>query len=185
MQGEKIRKSNIELLRIVCMLMLIAHHYVVHGGAIGISEHTMNRTIAMMVLPAGKICFNCFVAISTWFLVNSKFKATKFLKVWFQVLFYNLVVLAGVQIIGGAESGITYRQWIGAFLPIIGNSHGYAAAYLAFYLSLPFLEMVKIKINKNQLILFISILSLTQLGTTAIGPVIGYTQPMPSEILLF
>ena len=26
------RKSNIELLRIICIIMIIAHHYTIHGG---------------------------------------------------------------------------------------------------------------------------------------------------------
>ena len=180
---QKTRKSNIELLRIICMMMIIAHHYVVHGGAIAIPEHTTNRTIALTILPAGKICFNCFVAISSWFLVNSKFKAEKFLKVWLQVLFYNLAILGVAQIID--TNGISYKQWIGAFFSIIGNSHGYAAAYLAFYLTIPFLTMVKDKIKKKQLLLLIFVLAITQLGTTALGPFIDYTQPMQSEILLF
>lgn len=180
---QKERKSNIELLRIVCMLMIIAHHYVVHGGAIGIQEHTLNRVIALAILPAGKICFNCFVAISTWFLVNSQFKADKFIKVWLQVLFYNLVILGVAQIIDASE--ISYKQWIGAIFPIIGNSHGYAAAYLAFYLIIPFLSIIKDKIGKRQLQLLIFALIITQLGTAALGPFIGYTQPMQSEILLF
>ncbi len=30
--GRKIRSSNLELYRIICMLMIIAHHFVVNSG---------------------------------------------------------------------------------------------------------------------------------------------------------
>lgn len=30
--SKKLRKSNIELCRIICMICIIAHHCVVHGG---------------------------------------------------------------------------------------------------------------------------------------------------------
>lgn len=50
----KERKSNIELCRIICMLLIIAHHCVVHGGAINI-DTCINKYIALFLLPGGKI----------------------------------------------------------------------------------------------------------------------------------
>lgn len=183
---KKERYSNFEVLRILCMFLIVMHHFTVHGGAIGMEGMTANRIISLIILPLGKICFNCFVALSTWFLVKSTFKASRFLKIWFQVLFYNVVFLALAYKLGGvyAES-ITWKTWLGAILPICGNSHGYASAYMAFYLTIPFLKMVSDSIKKRQEVFLICILSITQLGVGMIGPIIGYMQPLVSEILLF
>ena len=180
------RSSNLELLRIICMVLLIMHHLVVHGGSIGMEGMTANRIFSLIVLPAGKICFNCFVAISTWFLVRSTFKASRFVKVWLQVLFYNLVFLGATFAIGGEYAAtLGWKNWLGAFFPMIGNSHGYAAAYLAFYLTIPFLRIVGDRIEKRQLTFLIVFLTVTQIMAGQLGFVTGYTQPFASEILLF
>lgn len=185
-RSENERNSNLELLRILCMIMLVLHHFVVHGGSIGMEGMSTNRIISLIILPLGKICFNCFIALSTWFLVKSTFKASRFIKVWIQVLFYNIIFLALTCMIGGVYAdGITWKTWLGAFFPVTGNSHGYAAAYMAFYLTIPFLKMISDAVNKKQLILLISFLAITQLGAGLLGYVIGYTQPFASEILLF
>ena len=33
--GERVRSSNIEFFRILAMLMIVAHHYVVNSGLLG------------------------------------------------------------------------------------------------------------------------------------------------------
>lgn len=186
MQITKQRQSNIELLRIVCMFLIVLHHFVVHGGSIGMDGMLSNRTISLIILPAGKICFNTFVAISTWFLVKSSFKGSRFVKTWLQVLFYNVVILAVVCLIGGEyASGITWKNWFGSLFPMTGNSHGFAAAYLAFYLLTPFLKMITDHASKKQICMVIAVLAVTQLNTNLLGYIIGYTQPIVSEILLF
>lgn len=182
----KERQSNIETLRIICMFLIVLHHFVVHGGSIGMEGVSYNRTISLIILPAGKICFNTFVAISTWFLVKSSFKGSRFIKMWLQVLFYNIVGMVATCLVGGEYAdGVTWRTWLGCFFPITGNSHGFAAAYLAFYLLTPFLKIITEKANKNQICLLIILLTITQLNTGLLGHIIGYTQTLVSEMLLF
>lgn len=182
----KERSSNLEILRIVCMFMVVMSHFVGHGGSALMDGMTVNRIISLLVSPFGKICFDCFVALSTWFLVKSTFKAERFVKIWLQVLFYNLVFLALTCLLGGQYTyGITRYTWMGAFFPMIGNSHGFAAAYLAFYLTIPFLRLVSESVNKRQLAFLIGILLVTQSGVQIIGQIVEYTQPLASEILLF
>lgn len=179
------RNSSIEVLRMLCMVLLIAHHLVVHGGSISLEGMTNNRILSLIILPAGKICFNCFVAISTWYLVKSEFRGVKFLKVWLQVLFYNVFFLGAAVLLGGVEAEISWKTWIGSLFPILGNSHGYAASYLAFYLLVPFLKILADRITRRQNAFLIVLLVLTQLCTVPFGQLIDYTQPMSSEILLF
>ena len=183
---EKKRSSNFELLRILCMCLIVMHHFTVHGGAIAMEGLTNNRIISLIILPLGKICFNCFVALSTWFLASSTFKSSRFVKIWCQVLFYNIVFLGLASIMGQEYiEPLSWKTWLGSLFPIIGNSHGYAAAYMAFYLSLPFLKLISDAVNKKQLLCLIFILVMTQLAPGLLGNLIGYVQPFISEILLF
>lgn len=179
------RSSNIELLRIVCMLLLIAHHSIVHGGALSI-ENCTNKWIGLLFVPVGKICFDAFVAISAWYTVDSKFKASRFFRIWFQILFYNIVFTGLTALLGnGYAQPITWRTWLGACFPIIGNSHGFAASYVVYYLCTPFLRYVAERLTQRRAALLVGILFLTQVFSSILGSVIFYTQPMTSEILLF
>lgn len=175
------RDSNIELCRIICMFMIIAHHCVVHGGGINM-EVCSNKYIAWLVFPGGKLCFDAFLAISSWFLVDQIFRMERFLKTWLTVLFYS-VSFSIVSVIMGAE--FTWRNWFSIFFPISGNSHGFAASYLAFYLLLPFLSIVSDKISKKQTMWLVILLMYYQVISKIIGTVSGYFQPLYSEITLF
>lgn len=179
------RKSNIEVLRIVCMVLLVAHHCVVHGGTMA-SQNAINQWISLPFIPIGKICFDAFVAISAWYTVGSQFKANRFVRIWLQILFYNLLFLASTELLGsGYAQEVTWRTWLGACFPVIGNSHGFAASYVIYYLCTPFLHYVTERLTKRKAELLVGILFLTQVFSTVLGSVTFYTQPMPSEILLF
>lgn len=180
-QKNKIRQSNIELCRIVCMLLIIAHHCVVHGGGIGMNT-CVNRYTALFFLPGGKFCFDAFLAISTWFLVDQTFKSERFLKTWCQVLFYS-VTFAAISAYMGVS--LTKRNWFSVFFPITGNSHGFAASYLAFYLLMPFLGITASKLTKKQLQWLILLLLYFQVTSQIIGTVSQYFQPIHSELQLF
>lgn len=135
---KKFRDSNIEICRIICMLMIIGHHCVVHGGGMNM-DVCANKWIAYLIFPGGKICFDSFIAISTWFFVEQSFKTERFIKVWLEVLFYSVVTIAAAAMLGSQFTGI---EWFSAFLPITGSVQGYPQVYLAFYLMLPLLTKI-------------------------------------------
>lgn len=141
-----------------------------------------NKYIALLLLPGGKLCFVTFLAISTWFLVEQPFKMERYLKTWGQVFFYSLV-FAAVSVKLGAVLNI--RNWISVCFPIIGNSHGFAATYLAFYLCIPFLGMISDRLTKKQLQWLTALLFYFQVISRIVGAIGGYYTPICSELLLF
>lgn len=178
---KKLRESNIELLRILCMLMIIAHHCVVHGGSFSM-EYCTNKFIAMILLPGGKIGFTCFLAISTWFLIDTNFKTLRFIRMWFEVFFYS-VLFALITL--SLSDTLTFKNILGAFLPITGNSHGFASSYLLLYLLLPFLQKITKNMSRIQARFLVLILFYAQVISQIIGHINNYYQSIYSEILLF
>ncbi len=176
------RESNIELCRIICMLFIIAHHCVLHGGAFEMEGMSANRVFALFLVPIGKLCFDCFLAISCWHLVDQKFSSKRFIKMWTQVLFYS--VAFAMAAIGFGVS-LKFSNWVSVWLPMTGNSHGFAASYLAFYLLLPFLSMASEKLNKKQARWLLLLLLYFETGSKIIGYFSSYVQPLSSELLLF
>lgn len=176
------RDSNLELCRVLCMLMLIAHHIIVHGGILSTEGLTYNKYISILFIPIGKIAFDCFIALSCWFLVDQKFKMERFLRIWLEVLFYSVIFTIIASLLG-AE--LTWRNWFSVFLPISGNSHGFAASYLAFYLLTPFLNRMTKNLTKIQARILLVLLFYFEVGTQIIGYFAQYTQPMASELFVF
>ena len=76
------RQISLEILRILCMLFIITGHV---GGRSGIESFSSFATIAPHAV-------NCFVLISGYFLINSKFKAERFLRTAIETIFYTFIV---------------------------------------------------------------------------------------------
>lgn len=70
---QKERQSNFELLRILCIVAIIANHYAIHPTwdfqNLPIS---FNRLLIQTTTLFGKPAVNCFVLISGYFLIESK-----------------------------------------------------------------------------------------------------------------
>ena len=74
MENTNIRKSNIELLRIIGMLMIIAHHYVLNSGIIDafeVGSTSMNYVFLTLWGMWGKTGINIFILISGYFMCTS------------------------------------------------------------------------------------------------------------------
>ena len=81
------REGNIELLRIVCMLIILGHHLAWHGVAMQ-SPLRENRAIATFLFAGGMTGVNCFVMITGYFL--APFKSKRFFATILQTLFYSV-----------------------------------------------------------------------------------------------
>ena len=90
------RNSNIELFRIITMLVIIAHHYVVNSGIADIlfSNSSMGvKNIFYLIFGCGgKTGINCFVLITGYFMCKSKITLRKFLKLFCEAEFYSFVI---------------------------------------------------------------------------------------------
>ena len=70
------RQSNIELLRIILMMGIIAHHFVVNSGLLGLMSPSIENTNDVFLWiwgMWGKIGINCFVLITGFFMCQSIF----------------------------------------------------------------------------------------------------------------
>lgn len=91
----KTRNSNLELYRVIVMLLIVAHHYVVNSGLMDVikDEPFSSNSIFFYLFGAwGKTGINCFVLITGYFMCKSQITVQKFLKLLFEVLFYNILI---------------------------------------------------------------------------------------------
>ena len=134
-QRPKARNSNLELYRVVVMLLIVAHHYVINSGMYGkLYENPLSvKSMALLLFGAwGKMGINCFVLITGYFMCKSQITLKKYVKLLGEVLFYRVVIYS-VFVLTGYETFSLY-DFVEAFIPITSIGTGFVSAYLVFYL---------------------------------------------------
>lgn len=148
------RQSNIELLRIVGMLLIISHHYIVNSGimeSITLQDHPMKYTFLTAFGMWGKTGINIFILISGYFMCTSSLTIRRYCKVAFEWIFYNYVIYL-IMLTAGYETISPSRIFRLVFSPFIyANGSGcFTSSFLMFYLCIPFLNMFISSITKEQ-----------------------------------
>ena len=151
------RDSNLELYRIIVMLLIIAHHYVVNSGLTDIlAKDPLNgRSVFLYLFGAwGKTGINCFVLLTGYFMCQSHITLKKYIKLLFEVLFYRIAISAVFWVTGYAEFSV--EELIKNLMPIKGVDTGFTSCYLLFFLFIPFLNKLIQALNeKNHIRLMI------------------------------
>ena len=132
------RQINLEILRILCMLFIIVGHV---GGRSGIESFSSFATIAPHAV-------NCFVLISGYFLITSKFKIERVLRVILETIFYTFTITIILYLLGKANL-YDIAKSIMPFAPT-KFSYWFVNKYLAVILLSPFICKVCTTISKRQ-----------------------------------
>lgn len=151
---QKKREANFELLRIAAMLMIIALHYLIKGGAVkpyaesGTAVNCAAWLAEAFCLPA----VNCYVLISGYFLTESEWKPGRVASLFFQVLFYSALIPVVFLIIGELSlQQLGIYDWINYLLPIDTEHYWFVTAYLLMYLFSPLLARAVRQMEKREL----------------------------------
>lgn len=147
----KKRESNIELLRIIMMLLIVAHHYVINSAVIGeitTPPYTWQNYFLFIFGMWGKIGINCFVLITGYFMCKQEISMRKFLKLFLEVCFYNIVIYLAFAL-AGYES-LSIMGMVKAFSPIQSIELNFTSCFLIYYLLIPFLNVIVNNISKKQ-----------------------------------
>lgn len=145
-----VRQSNFELLRILAMIMIIFHHFSLHGG-FNFSSTTLSipRFWYQFIIMGGRIGVNLYVLISGYFLIESKAENVsiyKVLKLWGQVVFYSAAIYALRLILGEA---LSVKQLYAVLRPIMKGAWWFASAYFVLYLLHPYLNRILRSLDKT------------------------------------
>lgn len=140
----KERNSNIELLRIICMLFVIAGHVIMKykNDTLGTSEYYISNILRSFFMVA----VNCFIIISGYFGIKLNFK--KLIKISIQVSFYSITIYL-ITIFWGIHD-INIKKDILILFPIITKRYWYITIYFVLCLISPLLNIIVKSLNKQQ-----------------------------------
>lgn len=143
------RNSNLELYRIIVMLLIVAHHYVVNSGLIGKMQATpltTNSVFLYLFGMWGKTGIDCFVLITGYFMCKSTATIRKFFKLLFEVMFYKIVIY--LIFVATGLVAFTLTGFIRALIPISNVGDGFTTGFILFYLFIPFINILISNIDK-------------------------------------
>lgn len=149
------RSSNIEFYRIIVMLLIVAHHYVVNSGLIEkMQESPLSpQSLFYYIFGAwGKTGINCFVLITGYFMCKSQITSKKFLRLLFEVMFYNIVIYSIFVLSGYEELSISTLENL---IPARSLNTNFVSCFLVFYLCIPFLNVLIQNLDKKKHLLLI------------------------------
>ncbi len=149
----KQRMANMELLRIVAMLMVIMLHFLGKGGILSELTGTIDGTerTAWILESFCAVAVNVYMLISGFFLVESRFKVSRVLGLVLQALFYSILVPVVLVLCGVLSPGeITFYQLLYYVFPTQMEHYWFLTAYVVIYLLSPLLGIAVHHMDKKQ-----------------------------------
>lgn len=153
------RDTNFELLRIIAMLMIVTLHFNCHGKVMYYVEPFSKKYYYTFFIEyASLIAVNLYVMISGYYMIKSKFKAKKIIKIYLQVLFYSGFIYLLLLSLGQVKFSKT--ELINSLLPLITNQYWFITAYIGLYVLIPFINKLANSLNKKEYITLLIILTI-------------------------
>lgn len=147
---QKQRNANLDLLRIVSMLLIVFLHSIDHSGVL---EHAENCGGAMyfyvrFTYALCQVCVNIYIMLSGYFMVTSKFRLQKLVTLWMEAAFYSFVLKLLFMVTGQDAFSIT--SLVSCFFPILTGRYWFLTIYVGMYLVSPFLNTLIRAMDKLQ-----------------------------------
>jgi surface polysaccharide O-acyltransferase-like enzyme len=147
--SEKVRDSNIELLRLVAMFGIVLDHFSqLMNSSLGINIFVLN-----VFANCGRVFTGIFFVITGYFLAKSKnyfISRQKILKLTCPVWFYSLAILFFVAIFD--RQMIHKDNFIYSVFPLVFFSYWFVSLYLIYYLISPLLKKLFDILSNNQIL---------------------------------
>lgn len=142
------RIEGIDLLRIVATLMIVTLHVLAYGGILRNDLDGLQPIIWFVYIIA--FCgVDCYGIISGYVGYDSKFKISRLVKFWTQIIIYTVLETTLFYIF--EPDLISKSNWLNAIFPIIRQEYWYMTAYFILYFLMPMINRF-IKNSKEMII---------------------------------
>ena len=156
------RQRGLDLLRILCMGMVVVLHLLGRGGVLAAAEPLSARYQAAWLLESAAYCaVNCYAILSGYLLCRSRCGLTGLVKLWLQVLFWS----AGVTLLFALFwEPVSVMRFLKSCLPVLTGQYWYFTAYFGVYCLAPYFNRLIAHLEQKEfrrlLVLLFLLLSL-------------------------
>lgn len=142
----KNKNYNIELIRIIAMIMILTLHCNLFSAKVVWSLDTKNMFFTIMEFIS-IVAVNLYVLISGFFLINSKFSLKKIINLEIIVVFYSVIIYLLLMMNGYINWNI--RDFSRMFFPIINSNYWFYTCYVVLYILMPIIKKIYILLKES------------------------------------
>lgn len=164
------RELNVELLRIILMIMIVCHHFLMRGRGLHVlymseSTHINDDALHGLFIDSFLIMtVNCFVFISGYY--GIKFRIKTVLSLLVQAITYSILIDVIFKLI--TDEPLSMDLVYNGLLSVPNGQWWFITTYFFLFLLSPFLNLAKRQLTRFQFLYILGVLTL-------INFVIGFT----------
>lgn len=178
------KQINIECLRIICALMVIAFHMIAQSSVLDVVNGA-NYVFAVFFHAGGRLACSVFVIIGAYFLVDLPFRSHRIIQLYMQ----TLVTVATVNVIiycffRSTLHPVDAVKLCTQIFPIFGKPYWFVSTYIFMLAISPILNLVS---KASHLQNYRYLLIISSIGIVAIGslPIMFSTSPFSGDLAWF
>lgn len=147
-EHKKQRNCGVDCLRIVAMFAIVLQHCILHSGILQ-EQNILSVKYGLVDL----VIFFCFGAVNTYLLIsgyiniNTKYKPSRIMYLWIEVVFYNLVITIISTLI--LKTRVTANTILRIFTPLVHHEYWFFTRYTLLFLLMPIINMIAHKMSKK------------------------------------
>lgn len=159
----KVRESNVELLRIVSMILVLVSH-ASYTSLNPPTQSDISASLDSAILRGiseslSVVCVNAFILVSGWY--GIKVRAIRIIELLFQVFFVSITTFLAMRMLGLTQS-MNVNGWLEMIL-IKHRGYWFVKAYIILYLFAPVLNVFVQTVNRKQLKVFLMAFFMVQI----------------------
>lgn len=162
------RNIGLDILRTIAMIMIVSLHVLGKGKFVSDVYNVEFYRIALILETLSIVAVNCYVLITGYFQIDSKFRIKKVIDIWIKVVFYSISIYIILLLFGQVKFSIT--DCIKSFFPILTNRYWFVNCYLLLYILSPFINKFISNLEKRDYQKLLMILCIAFCLLTSILP---------------
>lgn len=146
------RNYGIDLLRFIAMFYVVILHTLGGGGLNDLIPHTFKYNTAWFLETFAYCAVDIFILITGYISYRTKPRKniyTNYLYLWFQVVFYLLIITFFFQLF--IPELVNLKSYLNIFFPVLTNQYWYFTAYTGLVIFMPIIDEGIRVINNNNL----------------------------------
>lgn len=163
-EERKVRNSNLELLRIISMILIVMSHMDEYMGigAMYRSTAISNKLLIDWLNTGGQIGVGCFLLISGYFMSERQFSMKRILRLLGEVWFYTIgfwIFFVVVKLTRGEiRDPLIINQAVRAFFPVLSTHYWFVTAFIILMILSPFFNKLITAMDRRMYLLFLAVL---------------------------
>lgn len=146
------KEGNFELLRIICMIMIVILHFNKYGLVLSnVTPGSLEFYIFNFLEYFCVVAVNVYILITGYFMINKERKLSKIINLELQLLFYTIFIYLALLLTN--QVGFSIKDMIRVLVPFLTCAYWFMSSYILLYLLIPFINKLITNMNKKSIVI--------------------------------